>query len=302
MQRQMPQQSECAAKQYNSKCTGTDPCHAPCLFAFPLESNFSGVRYDPAVISQIQTAGLAVERSGHETSSIVSQQTNSQSTKTAQATQHYKAARQQGEEEEQTEQSLQPDRHADKQQPAVSHGLHARAGKREKEDEEAQASRQEEGKEDSRVEEEGIEGSRHEEEGEGTSSRQAEEDVGRGSHRWHVLVDAAKACASSPPDLTKHRADFVVSTLALTYLHRHSFIPSFVHSFVHSFIRSFVHSFICSFLYSFIHSVVHSFFRSFIHLFIPSFISLYACASQAQQAQLGTYTSNQLSPTSLVLC
>ena len=35
---------------------------------------------------------------------------------------------------------------------------------------------------------------------------------------------------------------------------------------------------------------------SFIHSFI------YTCARQAQQAQLGTYRSNQLSPTSSVMC
>ena len=33
------------------------------------------------------------------------------------------------------------------------------------------------------------------------------------ANSWYVLIDAAKACATAPPDLTKHPADFVVSRL-----------------------------------------------------------------------------------------
>ena len=48
------------------------------------------------------------------------------------------------------------------------------------------------------------------------------------SDRWHVLIDAAKACATTPPDLTKHPADFVVrlslifSPIPRYYIHHYT--------------------------------------------------------------------------------
>ena len=37
----------------------------------------------------------------------------------------------------------------------------------------------------------------------------------QGSQRWHVFLDAAKACGSRPPDLAAAPADFVVSSAQL---------------------------------------------------------------------------------------
>ena len=41
-------------------------------------------------------------------------------------------------------------------------------------------------------------------------------EVAGDSRRWWVLLDAAKACGTSPPDLSVHKPDFVVS-LALQF-------------------------------------------------------------------------------------
>ena len=37
----------------------------------------------------------------------------------------------------------------------------------------------------------------------------------QGGQRWHVFLDAAKACGSRPPDLAAAPADFVVSSAQL---------------------------------------------------------------------------------------
>lgn len=55
----------------------------------------------------------------------------------------------------------------------------------------------------------GQQGSEEEEEAGGLSSRSSHSE----DARWHVLIDAAKACATAPPDLTDHPADFVVNLL-----------------------------------------------------------------------------------------
>ena len=140
---------------------------APCLFAFPAESNFSGARYEPAVINQIQTHGLSVSSSeSHLTVSqlAVLHHLQDQSAKQCEETQRDQSGRPAVQGNEQEEQGR----------------ASSRSGVTGIEEEERQSS---------------LPGSRGEE--------------GQGS-RWHVLIDAAKACASSPPDLTQHPADFVV--------------------------------------------------------------------------------------------
>lgn len=58
----------------------------------------------------------------------------------------------------------------------------------------------------------GQQGSEEEEEAGGLPGRSE-------GARWHVLIDAAKACATAPPDLTEHPADFVVNlSLPLNFL------------------------------------------------------------------------------------
>ena len=43
----------------------------------------------------------------------------------------------------------------------------------------------------------------------------AREPCWQGNQRWHVFLDAAKACGSRPPDLAAAPADFVVSSAQL---------------------------------------------------------------------------------------
>ena len=150
------------------KDAGCGSSMAPCLFAFPAESNFSGARYDPAVVNQIQTNGLTVSSSidsAFDSKAAVMHQTHSQSSKQC--------------EEEQREQNSRPavTRNGEEEQ-IVASSRPIRGS--EEEDEQST-----------------LLGSRGKEEGQDS--------------RWHVLVDAAKACASSPPHLTQHPADFVVS-------------------------------------------------------------------------------------------
>lgn len=141
---------------------------APCLLAFPLESNFSGTRYDPAVVNQIQTNGVAVNVCHEEEQQSLLQ--------------HHGDAggwqlQQQPEEAEQ--QLLQQQREAENQHSQQQHGDEVEV--------------------------------RKDQHGEEEDARMLD---GRpDGDRWHVLIDAAKACATGPPDLTKHPADFVVRHL-----------------------------------------------------------------------------------------
>ena len=47
--------------------------------------------------------------------------------------------------------------------------------------------------------------------------RDAGEACWQGGQRWHVFLDAAKACGSRPPDLAAAPADFVVSSAQLPH-------------------------------------------------------------------------------------
>ena len=163
----------------------------PCLFAFPLESNFSGERYAPAVVNQIQTQGLSVTNHNEQKEEVAQRQ------------------------EEEAQRSGQPQsgmqnlsthdqQHDHKQQRGEAEVQQAVQGLTGGEEEHWKHQPAEE------AAAEGLSGQQGcNEEARGLSSRPSQSD----SAKWHVLIDAAKACATAPPDLTKHPADFVVSLL-----------------------------------------------------------------------------------------
>ena len=144
---------------------------APCLFAFPLESNFSGTRYDLAVVNQIQTNGVAINVCREEEQQSLLQQ-------------HGEAGdwQLQQQPEEAERQLPQQQREAENQHSQQQHGDEVEVWKDQHGEEE-----------DARM----------------LNGRPGQSD----GDRWHVLIDAAKACATGPPDLTKHPADFVVRHL-----------------------------------------------------------------------------------------
>ena len=176
--------SSSSARSQCSRNTGRAAVQkGPCLFAFPLESNFSGARYAPAVVNQIQTGGLAV------------------------TTQELEGQQQAGLEEEEPEAQA-------KSQSGVQ--MLSRTGQQRTHEQQqcnevkAQQAVQELGWEQERGQHqpaataEGFTGC--EEDAGGLLGRAGQSE----GARWHVLIDAAKACATAPPDLTKHPADFVV--------------------------------------------------------------------------------------------
>ncbi|DBA69485.1 TPA: hypothetical protein ACH3X2_001170 [Trebouxia sp. C0005] len=204
---QLPQQApspSCSSAAFSavahaaSRDSRSDAATAPCLFAFPLESNFSGARYDPAVVRQIQNSGLAAtpcacfegseqqcsQHSGLHRYNEKQQQFGQQQ---AREQQQYGQQQQQSAEEEPQPDQQQQQQTKEEQRQSVQQ-LQA-AAKAEKHQYPSQHSRQEAAR--SRV---------------GESGRSE-------GDRWHVLVDAAKACATAPPDLTANPADFV----ALSY-------------------------------------------------------------------------------------
>ncbi len=180
----------------------SDAAAAPCLFAFPLESNFSGARYDPAVVRQIQISGLAVtpcvcskgseqqcsQQSGLHRSNENQQQSGQQQAEEQQ--QYGQQQRQSAEEEPQPEQQQQQQQQTKEEQQQSVQQLQA-AAKEEEHQYPGQHSKEE-------------------------AARLHVGDCGRSQgDRWYVLIDAAKACATAPPDLTQNPADFVVSQCSL---------------------------------------------------------------------------------------
>ena len=169
----------------------------PCLFAFPLESNFSGERYAPAVVNQIQKQGLWVKDDEEQKEENAQRQ------------------------EERTHGPGQP--RSDMQTLSMANQQHDYEQQRD----EAEVRQAVQGV--TREEEHWQHQPAAEEAAKGLSGQQGCEEKARGlpsrpSHsedaRWHVLIDAAKACATAPPDLTKHPADFVVTSRSF-----HSSLP-----------------------------------------------------------------------------
>ena len=185
----------------------SDAATAPCLFACPLESNFSGARYDPAVVRQIQTSGLAVtpcdcsegsgqqcsQQSGLHRTSEEEQQSGQQQAKEERQSEQQQVTKEQkcgGQQRQSAEEELQPDQQQQQQQTEDGH----------QSVQQLQAAAEEEKRQYS--------GQHSKEE----AARLQVGDSGRSEgDRWHMLIDAAKACATAPPDLTQNPADFVVS-------------------------------------------------------------------------------------------
>ena len=178
-----------APAQNSSTASGSE---APCLFAFPLESNFSGARYDPALVNQIQSKGVHVAC-------------------------YRTAAAQASHEEEDVQQVHQPHNRGEEQPSGLKLTQEGRQAQQEQTEEEQRCAQQQVVTEQEAMqldqhsqEEEGVQPGQHSQKEEDARMRR-ERPVQSDGDRWHVLIDAAKACATAPPDLTKHPADFVVS-------------------------------------------------------------------------------------------
>lgn len=162
----------------------------PCLFAFPMESNFSGTRYAPAVVNHVQTCGLMVanQNEGEERRP---------------AGQHEEAAEGQGWSQSGVKSLSGSDQQQHHQQPCDAEEAQPAVQGLIREEEHQQ-------RQPATIQAKGITGDSNgnKEEARLAPSRPSESE----DARWHVLIDAAKACATAPPDLTKHPADFVVGT------------------------------------------------------------------------------------------
>lgn len=163
----------------------------PCLFAFPLESNFSGESYAPAVVNQIQTQGLLVTNHKEQQEEDAQRQEEAQGAGQPQSgvqnlpvydQQHDHMQQRSAAEVQQAVQGLTGEKEHWQHQPAADEAAKGLSGQQ------------------------GCN-----EEARGLSTRPSQSETAR----WHVLIDAAKACATAPPNLTKHPADFVVSLLLL---------------------------------------------------------------------------------------
>ena len=206
---QLPQQ---VPPSFSSSASSSSAA-APCLFAFPLESNFSGARYDPAVVRQIQTSGLAVTpcacskaseqqcslQSGVQLISEEEQQSGQQQVKTEQQSDQQKAKEEQQCGQQQQSAEEEP-------QPAQQQQQHQTKEEQQHSVQQLQAAAEEEKWQ--------YAGQLSEEE----AARLRVGNSGRSEgDRWHVLIDAAKACTTAPPDLTQNPADFVVSQCPLYF-------------------------------------------------------------------------------------
>ena len=218
---QLPQQAPSSSSSFTSSSSaaaGAASCHsrsatatAPCLFAFPLESNFSGARYDPAVVRQIQTSGLAVTPCACSKGS--EQQCSLQSGLHRTSEEEQQSGQQQAEEEQQS------DHQQAKEEQQCGQQQRQHAEEEPHDDQQQQQQQTEEEKQQSvqqlqaaEEEEQHYPGQHSKEE----AARLRLRDSGRSEgDRWHVLIDAAKACATAPPDLTQNPADFVVSECPL---------------------------------------------------------------------------------------
>jgi len=196
-----------------SRDSRSDAAAAPCLFAFPLESNFSGARYDPAVVRQIQISGLAVtpcacskdsEQQCSQQPGLHRSNENQQQSGQQQAKEEQQSDQQQATEEQQfgqqQQQPAEEEHHPDQQQQQQTEEEH-------QSDQQLQTAAEEE------------EPQNHGQHSKEEAVRLHDRDSGRSEgDNWYVLVDAAKACATAPPDLTQNPADFVVSQCPLYFV------------------------------------------------------------------------------------
>lgn len=166
----------------------------PSLFAFPLESNYSGARYAPAMVNQIQTEGLVVS-SQKQAKEPDFAQSQAQETRAS-------GQLQSGVQPASCSNLHQPDHQQQRGEVEVQ-----QAAQRGTKAEEGHGQHQPAAEEEAPDSLSGQQGGEEEEEAGGLSGRSSYSE----GARWHVLIDAAKACATAPPDLTKHPADFVVN-------------------------------------------------------------------------------------------
>lgn len=178
---------QCLSRQCQDRAAAP---RGPSLFAFPLESNYSGARYAPAMVNQIQKEGLVVA--------------------SQKAAKEQNFARNQPQESQapgQLQPGIQPESIGNHQREEFGEAVEvqqaAQGWTKEEEHQQHQPATEKEAAD-------GLSGQQgDEDEAGGLSSRSSHSE----GARWHVLIDAAKACATAPPDLTKHPADFVVHLL-----------------------------------------------------------------------------------------
>lgn len=224
----------CSAAASAASCLGAVPS-GPSLFAFPLESNFNGQRYSQAMVQHFQENGvrpqLTSERSPEHAQRDQPAQ-HDQHDQHAQRYQHCQHA--QHDQHAQRDQHTQHAQYGNQQtamldsvmqngQHQTRHHMHASNFPQSSVDEQCAASLLSGPRHDNScqpadaqdTDRQGTE--QHQLPGYTTqplgeqgflSSETAAQQTGQG--RWYVLIDAAKACATAPPDLTKHPADFVV--------------------------------------------------------------------------------------------
>ncbi len=194
-----------------SRGSRSNAAASPCLFAFPLESNFSGARYDPAVSRQIQFSGLAVTPCA--CSKGLEQQCSRQSGVHRISEEDQQSGQQQAKEEQQSrlQQAKEEQQCSCQQRQSVDEELQPDQQQRE------QQQQQTEEEQPQSVQQLQAAGKEEEHQCPGQHSKEEAARLHVGDSgcsqgdRWHVLIDAAKACATAPPDLTQHPADFVVS-------------------------------------------------------------------------------------------
>ena len=150
----------------------------PCLFAFPLESNFNGRRYDQELVNHVHVHGIPDQLS-HQ--GLGEHQSPGQQKEEQCAADREQASHLQQQLQQQQQQQQHRQQH------------------------EQQHKQQQQQQEEQWAADEGLLRSQH----------QLPASAGQHSRgsRWHVLIDAAKACATMPPDLTRYPADFVVGSL-----------------------------------------------------------------------------------------
>ena len=222
--RQAPSSSSSSASS-SSGVAGAASCDsrsnaapAPCLFAFPLESNFSGARYDPAVVRQIQISGLAVTACACSKGS--EQQCSQKSGLHRASEEEQQSDHQQAKEERQSDQqqAKEEQQHGGQQRQHVKEELHS--------DQQQEQQQTEEGQQSVQQLQAAAEEEKRQYPGQHSQEEAAKEEAARmcvrasgrsEGDRWYVLIDAAKACATAPPDRTHNPADFVVSLCPLCF-------------------------------------------------------------------------------------
>lgn len=217
-----------------SSCLVAAPS-GPSLFAFPLESNFNGQRYSQVMVQHVQEHGVQLQSTFEQSPEHAKHDQpaqHDQHDQRAQRRQHCQYA--QHDQHAQCDQHTQHAQHGSQQtamldsvmqngQHQTRHYMHASNFPQSSVVEQCAGSlltgpRHDNSCQPADAQDTDRQGTEQHQlpgytnqplGGQGLlSSETAAQQTGQG--RWHVLIDAAKACATAPPDLTKHPADFVV--------------------------------------------------------------------------------------------